>query len=91
MHAYQTFAARLAPDLDREAVRAALAAAGIESGPATYAFHRLATHPDAAAGPLPVADALHDRALAVPLWLGMRSAELDRVCEALTRALEGTT
>ncbi|HEU5055071.1 MAG TPA: DegT/DnrJ/EryC1/StrS family aminotransferase, partial [Kofleriaceae bacterium] len=88
MHAYQTFATRLAPDLDRDRVRAALAAAGIESGPATYAFHRLPSH----AGilrPVPLAqsDALHDRSLALPLYLGMRSAELDRVCEALAGAL----
>lgn len=88
MHAYQTFATRLAPDLDREAVRAALAAAGIESGPATYAFHRLASHAGIAR-PVALAesDALHDRGLALPLYLGMRSAELDRVCEALAQAV----
>lgn len=88
MHAYQTFALRLAPDLDRDAVRAALAAADIESGPATYAFHRLPSHAGIAR-PVSLAqsDALHDRGLALPLYLGMRSAELDRVCEALARAV----
>jgi dTDP-4-amino-4,6-dideoxygalactose transaminase len=88
MHAYQTFATRLAPDLDRGAVRAALAAAGIESGPATYAFHRLPSHAGIAR-PVPLAesDALHERSLALPLYLGMRSAELDRVCDALTKAI----
>ncbi len=88
MHAYQTFATRLAPDLDRNAVRAALAAAAIESGPATYAFHRLPSY--AGIGrPVPLAhsDALHERSLALPLYIGMRSAELDRVCETLTGAI----
>jgi perosamine synthetase len=88
MHAYQTFATRLAPDLDRDAVRAALDAAGIESGPATYAFHRLASHAGIARPvSLARADALHDRALALPLYPGMRSAELDRVSEALAGAV----
>jgi perosamine synthetase len=87
MHAYQTFALRLAADVDRAAVVAALAGRGVESGPATYGFHRLPSHPDSARGPLPVADALHDRGLALPLWLGMRSAELDRVSDALAEAL----
>jgi perosamine synthetase len=88
MHAYQTFATRLAPDLDRDAVRAVLAAAGVESGPATYAFHRLSSHAGIARPvPLEQSDALHDRGLALPLYLGMRSAELDRVCEALAGAV----
>jgi dTDP-4-amino-4,6-dideoxygalactose transaminase len=87
-HVYQTFAVLLAPRLDRARALAALAARGIESGPATYAFHRLPTHADAARGPLPVSDALHDRALALPLWPGMRSAELDRVADGLAAALE---
>jgi perosamine synthetase len=89
MHAYQTFAVLLAADLDRAAVIASLAAAGVESGPATYAFHRLPTHPGGVRGPLPVADALHDRSLALPLWPGMRSAELDRVADALAAAVGG--
>ena len=88
MHAYQTFATRLAADLDREAVRRALAADGIESGPATYAFHRLPSYAGIAR-PVSLAqsDGLHDSGLALPLYLGMRSAELDRVCEALARAV----
>jgi dTDP-4-amino-4,6-dideoxygalactose transaminase len=88
MHAYQTFALRLAPDLDREAVRRALAAAAIESGPATYAFHRLPSYAGVARPvSLVQADALHDRSLALPLYLGMRSAELDRVAETLIEAI----
>lgn len=87
MHAYQTFALRLAEGIRRDDVISALDARDIEAGPATYAFHRLASFAGAAAGPLPVADALHDRGLALPLFCGMRSGELDRVAEALAEVL----
>ncbi len=86
VHAYQTFAVRLAAGVDRDGVRRALAAAAIESGPATYAFHRLPPHQRGSAS-LREADALHDRSLAVPLYIGMRSAELDAVADALGEAL----
>jgi perosamine synthetase len=86
-HAYQTFAVLLAEGVDRDAVVAALDDADIEAGPATYAFHRLEPFSAAARGPLPVADALHERSLALPLYIGMRSAELDRVGAALTEVL----
>jgi len=88
VHAYQTFAVQLAADIERRAVIAALAAAGVESTVATYSFHRipvLAARSESRS--LPVADALHDRGLALPLYIGMRSSELDRVCEALTEAI----
>ncbi|HKE19845.1 MAG TPA: DegT/DnrJ/EryC1/StrS aminotransferase family protein [Kofleriaceae bacterium] len=87
VHAYQTFAVRLAPGVDRDRVRRVLAAAAIESGPATFAFHRLPPHRRAGQVPLEQADALHDRALALPLYIGMRSAELDAVVDALGEAL----
>ncbi len=88
-HSYQTFAILLPEDRDRDAVCARFAAADIEVAPATYAFHRVASHADAGrrAGRLPVADALHERGLALPLYLGMRSAELDRVSEVLEEAV----
>jgi perosamine synthetase len=88
MHAYQTFAVRLAAGIDRDVVRRALAAAAIESGPATFAFHRLAPHAEERAPLLPEADALHERGLALPLYIGMRSAELDAVADALAEAVE---
>ncbi len=87
MHAYQTFALRLAEGVRRDTVIGVLDARGIEAGPATYAFHRLASFTGAAAGPLPAADALHDRGLALPLFCGMRSNQLDRVAEALAEVL----
>ena len=88
MHSYQTFAIRLAADLDRDPVRRALDLRGIEAGPATYAFHRIDPHAARAGGrALPQADALHDRGLALPLYSGMRAAELDRVSAALAEAV----
>jgi dTDP-4-amino-4,6-dideoxygalactose transaminase len=84
MHSYQSYAALLADGCDRDRISAALQAAGIETGPATYAFHRIATYagsPPAA----PASDALHDRSISLPLYVGMRSGELDRVCDALAR------
>jgi dTDP-4-amino-4,6-dideoxygalactose transaminase len=86
MHSYQSYATLLSAGCDRERIQAALKARGIESGAATYAFHRVATFP----GPAPilaVADALHERSLSLPMYLGMRSGELDRVCEALEAAV----
>ena len=88
VHTYQTFAVLLSPGVDRVQVRRALAAAAIESGPATYAFHRLPPHQTGENGhSLDQADALHDRGLALPLYIGMRSAELDAVAGALAEAL----
>ena len=96
MHAYQTFAILLAADVDRDGVRRALAAAGVESGPATYAFHRLPAHQARARGDesprpssLAQADSLHERGLALPLYIGMRSGELDTVARALGEAIGG--
>ncbi len=91
MHTYQTLSVLLAEGVSRAEVCAQLADAGIESGPATYAFTRLDSFASAVDNgqSYPVADTLHDRLLALPLYLGMRSAELDRVCDVLTEALGG--
>jgi perosamine synthetase len=86
MHSYQSYATLLSAGCDRARIQAALHARGIESGAATYAFHRIATFPGTAPT-LAVADALHERSLSLPMYLGMRSAELDRVCEALEAAV----
>ena len=89
VHTYQTFAVLLHEDCDRDRVCRLCDANDIEVGPATYAFHRIKSHArggQAAAG-LAVADALHDRGLALPLYVGMRSTELDRVCEVLAEGI----
>lgn len=92
--AHQTFAVLLAEDLpggrDRAAVQAFLKDRDIETGVATFALSRLsmcADWPGLAGASFPVAEALHDRGLALPLYQGMRSADLDRVTDALAEAL----
>lgn len=89
-HAWQTFAVFLPEGVDRARVIAALRARDIEAGPATYALHRLASfegRPGCDAAALPVADRLHDRALALPLWNGMPEDAVDRVVAALLQLL----
>jgi perosamine synthetase len=79
------------PDV-RSRVRQHLSARGIETAVAAYSLHRLqarAALPGIAQQRCPVADALHDRGLALPLFVGMRSAELDRVAGALAEVLHG--
>jgi dTDP-4-amino-4,6-dideoxygalactose transaminase len=84
--AWQTFAVLLPDGSDRVAVRARLAAAGIETQVASYGLHTLAAY-RADPARFPVADALHRRALALPLWNGLDEADVDRVAEALAGAL----
>lgn len=90
--AHQTFAVLLAdhPRLpDRDQVRAYLAQAGIETQVAIHALHRQdslrASVPAGAS--FPVADSVADRGLALPLYVGMRSAQLDRICDTLAEVL----
>jgi len=85
VHANQCFSVLLPEGCSRSGVMAALADQGIESGPATYAFPEIEIHEGLR--PAPNAQALHQRSLALPLYVGMRSAELDRVAEALKGAL----
>jgi perosamine synthetase len=94
--AHQTFAVMLGQNasqkVDRSRVRQHLAARGIEAAVAAYSLHRLDAHggqPGIAEQHCPVADALHERGLALPLFVGMRSAELDRVADALAEVLHG--
>ena len=90
LHAWQTFAVVLPDGKDRKRIIAALADQQIEAGVATYALHRigsLADRPSIKGRRFPVADALHDRALALPLYGGMTQAEVGRVADALKTAL----
>lgn len=86
---HQTFAVLLAPDADRDRVQAHLAAARIETTVASYATSRLDSlrRAGVAGGSYPVAEALDERGLALPLYLGMRSSDLDRVCDTLREVL----
>jgi perosamine synthetase len=87
---WQTFAVLLPEGVERAKVQAELRARGIESGPATFALHRLEAlgpRPGIRGRHLPVANALHERALALPLWNGMDPEAPERVAEALAAAL----
>lgn len=89
-HSWQTFAVVLPPGVERTRVVAGLRDRGVESGPATYALHRIgsfAGRPGFDARSLPVADRLHDRALALPLFAGMTAAQVERVTAALEEVL----
>lgn len=86
VHSNQCFAVLLSDAHQRKAVIATLAEKGIASGAATYSFAEIDIHKSAL--PAPNARLLHNNALALPLYLGMRSAELDQVCDALREALK---
>ncbi len=86
VHANQTFSVLLSAATQREAVISSLADQGIASGAATYSFPEIEIHGNTNSAPN--ARLLHSNALALPLYLGMRSAELDRVCDALKQALK---
>lgn len=90
--AHQTFAVRIAEHArlpSRDQVRAYLADAGIESQVAIYALHQLdSVRPAVPAGArFPVAEAVAGQGLALPLYVGMRSAQLDRVCDTLAEVI----
>jgi len=91
-HAWQTMAVRLEPGLDRDRVVARLRDRGIEAGIATYALHRLTHHRrkhGLRAADFPEADALAERGLALPLYPGLPTEDVHRVCDALEEALRG--
>jgi perosamine synthetase len=67
----------------RDEVMEALRAQGIQCQIGTYALHRLGAYRDQ--GPFPGADAVYERALALPLHPRLTEAELDRVGEALDK------
>ena len=90
--AHQTFAVQIAEHArlpSRDQVRAYLDDSGIESQVAIYALHQLDSLRPAvpAAARFPVAEAVADLGLALPLYVGMRSAQLDRVCDTLAEVI----
>jgi perosamine synthetase len=82
-HGWQAYVVRVDR---RDAVLAALRAAGIEAQIGTYALHRLTAYGDQ--GPFPGADEAFERALALPFHTRLTDAELDRVAETLARQLD---
>jgi len=86
VHAYQSFSIVLDGSCDRAEVLASLQQQDIGCGVATYSFCELGIHSHA--GHAPVAKTLHERAMSLPLYVGMRSPELNRVCDALKDGLQ---
>jgi dTDP-3-amino-3,4,6-trideoxy-alpha-D-glucose transaminase len=76
---------------ERDALRARLAADGIATGvhyPTPVHLQPGWRHLGLGPGDLPVSERLAARVLSLPVFPGMRPAEVDRVCAALERALE---
>jgi perosamine synthetase len=83
-HGWQAYVVQV--ERREEALRA-LREAGIEAQIGTYALHRLEAYADQ--GPYPGADAVYERALALPFHNRLSEAELDRVGEVVTAATGG--
>jgi dTDP-4-amino-4,6-dideoxygalactose transaminase len=78
-HGWQAFVVQLDR---RDQALEALRDAGIEAQIGTYALHHLGAYRDQ--GPFPGADAVYERALALPFHNRLTDADLDRVAEVLT-------
>jgi dTDP-4-amino-4,6-dideoxygalactose transaminase len=78
-HGWQAYVVQL--DRRDEALEV-LRGAGIEAQIGTYALHRLAAYRDQ--GPFPGADAVYERALALPFHNRLTDQEVERVCAVLT-------
>lgn len=87
---HQSFVVLLEPDVDREAVRAAMAADGVETTLGTYAMHAQPSFAELLGcrpGDLPHSLAAQESSLTLPLVPRMSEAELDRVLTSLQAAL----
>jgi perosamine synthetase len=86
---YQSYVVRLDDELpvDRDAVMQQLLDRGIATRRGIMAAHLEPACAGLAAGPLPVTERLTRRSLILPLFHGMTDAQLDRVAEALDRAV----
>jgi perosamine synthetase len=90
---HQTFGVLLPARLARDAVIAQLRDAGIETGRLSYALHALPQFMSAALSArsvgrsFPVATALAERGLALPLWPGLTDADQSKVIERLKSVL----
>ncbi len=72
---------------DRDAVMAAMDAAGIETRPVFYPVHTMPPYAPSGQGPFPVAESIAARGISLPTHAALTDGDLDRVVEALTRAL----
>src|SRR3954447_11051415 len=83
--AHHLFTVVLDEDVDREAVRAALAARGVQTSVHYSPAHRFSIY--AGGSPLPVTEAYGARAVSLPMFATMTIAQQDTVVEALQAAL----
>ena len=81
-HGWQAYVVRVER---RDEVLGTLRENGIEAQIGTYALHRLSAYRDR--GAFPGADAAYERALALPLHSRLTDDDLDRVADALRRAM----
>ncbi|HEV8252466.1 MAG TPA: DegT/DnrJ/EryC1/StrS family aminotransferase [Candidatus Limnocylindria bacterium] len=89
-HTYQSYVVLLDPELDRDAVIARLAGAGIETTLGTYALHAqpfFARSFGRSPGDIPSSFRAFVSSLALPLHAGITSAQVDEVVGALKAAI----
>lgn len=84
--AHQSFAVRLSPSVNRRRILDGLIARQIGCNVATYSFSEIGVH--GGDQKAPQAKALHEQAISLPLYIGMRSSELDRVSGAMQELLK---
>jgi dTDP-4-amino-4,6-dideoxygalactose transaminase len=85
--AHHLFTAVLDEGVDRDAVRAALAAAGVQTSMHYPPAHRFSIYADAATASLPLTDAYGARALTLPLFAHMTHEQQDLVVDGLAAAI----
>lgn len=83
---FQAFVVRLDPDIDRDGVIRELHSHGIQSQIGTYACSQQPAYASFS-GVCPEAAAAWQQTLALPLYPGMRDADVERVAECLTSIL----
>ena len=82
---------RLAPDLDRDAIIGRLEAEGISAKPYLPCIHLQPYYREEHGhrpGELPVTEAISASTIALPFFCEMTDAQVDRVCDAVQRAIQ---
>ncbi len=93
-HTWQTFMVVLEDALSRDEVVAKLAAGGIEAGPGAVSGHCARVYQERlgyADADLPVSGRLHRQGLAMPLYSGMTSQDVDCCVRSLREAAGGSS
>jgi perosamine synthetase len=80
----------LPPGTDRDRLMAGMAEAGVDSRPVFYCAHRMPHHARDGLS-LPLSEDIAARGISLPSFPALTDAEVDRVCEALSHALESAS